>query len=161
MFPLFLISLGIIAACVLISTVFQDSTGEARSFAIVVAIGSVVLALISAPWELQLVLLLVLLSKSQWLAAINFAFSWGKSAQSPATAPLDAMMTPTAVASASPVTHAPLTPDVEESTAGASDQASDVLVCKYRGAAWTPTLPEEAPPSPPIPGLKYRGTAIR
>jgi predicted MFS family arabinose efflux permease len=153
---LFLFPLAVTLGSSFVFKTSKDTSTETAIAAFAIGLVGLALTLILAPWEIQLLLLLLLIANVRWLALSNFLFSRSQDIQIAPKARDAATSTATVSTQATP----------SGETALGETASGEVVMGKYRGAVCPigrqadSHLTELSTHQPAV-VLQYRGAKVR
>lgn len=152
---LFLVPLTVTLGSGCIFKAAKDTSTETANVAFAVGLIALAFTLILSPWEVQLLLVLLLLTNVKWAALLNFLFSRPEDTAAIGSAGSDSNIK---LSRASTV-ETTSTSTVE--TGADPEPAGKVVLGKYRGAVCELGQTGERSPRQPTVELQYRGAKVR
>lgn len=150
---LFLVPLTVTLGSGCVFKAARDTSTETANVAFAVGLIGLAFTLILSPWEVQLLLVLLLLTNVKWAALLNFLFSRPEDTAPASSVRSDGNIKPSTASAVETIST------VE--TGAEPNLAGKVVLGKYRGAVCELGQSLEQSPHQPAVELQYRGAKVR
>jgi hypothetical protein len=150
---LFLVPLTVTLGSGCVFKAAKDTSTETANVAFAVGLIGLAFTLILSPWEVQLLLVLLLLTNVKWAALLNFLFSRPEDTSPVSSVSSDSNIKPSTASTVETIST------VE--TGAEPNLAGKVVLGKYRGAVCELGQSLERSPHQPAVELQYRGAKVR